>query len=400
MFWQILLAITLGVTSGILTGLIPGIHVNLVSLIALSLSPLLLQFVSPVTIAVFIICLAVTHSFLDSIPSIYLGAPDEAQALSVLPGHRMLLEGRGYDALKLTLVGSFFSLLLCLVLVPLFLPLVELVYPIIKNFIGYILIAVMAYLILKDNKRKYNFLVFALSGCLGFVVLNIPNVDNVLFPLLSGLFGFSVLITSIMQNSRIPKQEISKKTDIERKTIAKAVAGATTVGFIASFLPGFGSSQAAIIATQVLRNIGNNGFLILVGGINTVNFTLSLITLYIIDKARNGAVVAISQIVDKTTLTELSIYFSGALIAGSIAVFLALSIAKIFSKMISKVNYKVLVLSIIGFTIILVFYFSGGLGLAILITATALGFFAGLLGVGKNHCLGCLIVPVICYFVL
>ncbi|MBT6774490.1 hypothetical protein HOA91_03905, partial [Candidatus Woesearchaeota archaeon] len=41
------------------------------------------------------------------------------------------------------------------------------------------------------------------------------------------------------------------------------------VGFIAAFLPGFGSSQAAIVATNIVGDIGDEGFLALVGGINT-----------------------------------------------------------------------------------------------------------------------------------
>jgi TctA family transporter len=46
----------------------------------------------------------------------------------------------------------------------------------------------------------------------------------------------------------------------QTKTTAKATIGATIMGFLAAFLPGFGSSQAAIIATQFLRNIGDKHY--------------------------------------------------------------------------------------------------------------------------------------------
>ena len=101
MLGQILLAVLIGCGFGIITGLIPGIHVNLVSMMLISMSGYLLGFTQPIVLGVFIIALAVTHTFLDSIPSIFLGAPDADMALNVLPGHKMLLEGKGYEAVKL-----------------------------------------------------------------------------------------------------------------------------------------------------------------------------------------------------------------------------------------------------------------------------------------------------------
>ena len=36
----------------------------------------------------------------------------------------------------------------------------------------------------------------------------------------------------------------------------KSVSAASGVGFIAAFLPGFGSSQAAIVATNIVGDVG------------------------------------------------------------------------------------------------------------------------------------------------
>jgi len=118
MFAQIILAIILGISFGIITGLIPGIHINLISLIVLTLSVYLLSYVPPIIIAIFIISMAITHTFLDSIPGIYLGAPDEAMALAALPGHRMLLKGYGHHAILLTITGSILSLIICILAAP------------------------------------------------------------------------------------------------------------------------------------------------------------------------------------------------------------------------------------------------------------------------------------------
>ena len=223
--------------------------------------------------------------------------------------------------------------------------------------------------------------------------------DLSLFPLLSGLFGFSILLISLKDNTKIPEQK-DVELKIEKKDLIKATAGATSVGFMASFLPGFGSSQAAIVATQFLKNMSEKGFLVLVGGINTVNMTLSLVTLYSINKARNGAVIVISKLIGEFTRNTLLLYIITALVTGAVAVFLALRISKIFSKFIVKVNYKFLIIGILSFITILTFYFSGWIGLLILATSTSIGLLASSYGVGKNHLMGCLIVPVILFFIL
>ena len=113
---DIIIALLLGVCAGIVTGLVPGVHVNMVSALLLSSSAWLLKFADALVLSVFIISMAVVHTFLDTIPSIYLGAPDAENAMAALPGHRMLLQGRGYEAVKLTIIGSFGGLVVVIVL--------------------------------------------------------------------------------------------------------------------------------------------------------------------------------------------------------------------------------------------------------------------------------------------
>jgi putative membrane protein len=401
MFIETVIALILGVLSGVVTGLIPGIHVNLISLIVLSVSPLLLAITSPVVVGVYIISLALTHTFLDSLPSIYLGAPDEAQALNVLPGHRLLHQGEGHNAIVYTVIGSFGCLLLGIALFPLFILSMAKVYPLVKGAIGYILALIMIFMIGKDKgKRLKSLVLFLIAGCLGLLIFSIPTLNQPLFPLLSGLFGFSILLLSLLQKSKIPKQDLSKPLTISKKNVAKSVTAASGVGFIAAFLPGFGSSQAAIVATNIVGDIGDEGFLSLVGGINTANFLISIGTAYALQKARNGAILTVNKLLGEIGMQEVLLFLGVALIVGGIAAFLAINLSKVFSKLIVKVNYSYIVWSIVGFITLLTFFFDGFLGLIILVTATAVGILASSWGVGKNHLMGCLILPVILYFVL
>lgn len=400
MVLEIFLALFLGVLCGIITGLVPGIHVNLVSVLLISFSPILLVYTSPIVLAVFIISLAITHTFLDAIPSIYLGAPTDAQALNVLPGHRLLLKGLGHNAIMYTVIGALGSLLLSILLFPLFIFSMEKLSPIVSVIVGYLLIGIMAYMILKDKgKRLKALVVFLLSGALGLLVFSIPNLKQPLFPLLSGLFGLSILIESLRQKAIIPKQK-SAPLSLSKKNLAKSVSAASGMGFVAAFLPGFGSAQAAIIATNAVGDIGDEGFLTLVGGINTANVLISIAAAYVLDKARNGAIVAVKDLIGGVGFQEMLLFVGVALVAGGAASLLTIYLSKSFSKYIVKINYGKLLLGIIIFITLLTLYFDGFIGLTILLTATAIGLVTSSFGVGKNHLMGCLILPVILYFVL
>ena len=156
MIIEIIVVILLGILAGIFTGLIPGIHINLVALLLLASSPFLLAYTSPLILAIFIIAMSVTHTLFNAIPAIYLGAPESADnILSVLPGHKMLLEGKAYEALTLTVIGSLGALILGLIVSPLIIKILPLAYELIQPYIGYILLITSILLIFRDSKRFY-----------------------------------------------------------------------------------------------------------------------------------------------------------------------------------------------------------------------------------------------------
>ncbi len=403
MFLQILIAILLGCLAGIITGLVPGIHVNLVSVILISLSAYLLNFTSTTIIATFIISMGITHTFLDAIPSIFLGAPDADMALAVLPGHRLLLNGQGYEAVKLTVIGSLISLITVIAILPIMIPLAPIIYNFLQPYIGYILLLIVIYMILiekKKNKIFWSFIVFLFSGILGMIVLTLPDIKQPLFPMLSGLFGISVLIISLNQKVSLPIQRTTEIIKVPIISKIKAIFAAVFSGSLTGLFPGLGPAQAAVISLQFFRKIGSYAFLILVGGINTVNFLFSLITFYTLQKARSGAIVALMEIIKSISFAELIILLTSALIAGAIATYLALGFSKIFSNLINKVNYNMLIIMVISLIGVLVFIFSSWIGLLVLITSTAIGIIAPSLGVKRTHSMGCLLLPVILFFIL
>lgn len=134
-----LLLVLLGCLLGVVTGLTPGLHVNTVCLIGLSLY--LSLGLDALHFSVAMVAMAVTHTFLDFIPAIFLGVPEEETALIVLPAHQLLLQGKALDAVKLTAYGSLAGLIISLLLLPPALYLIPLAYNALRPFMVYVLLA-------------------------------------------------------------------------------------------------------------------------------------------------------------------------------------------------------------------------------------------------------------------
>ncbi len=396
---ELLIGLLIGCCIGVFTGITPGIHINLVSVIILSLSPWLLQYASPLTLGLVIVGMTIIHTFLDSIPATFLGAPDSDEVLSVLPGHRLLLEGKGYEAVTRTAIGTLASAILMIALTPLLIFFINYLYPLIKEKISIILLTLCVFFICKEPRSKlWALLVFMLAGVLGIVTLTMGLKDP-LFPLFSGLFGTAGLLLSINDKVNIPEQKISFP-EVTKKEGFSTITSAVITGSLCSMLPGLGPSQAAMIGAQFTKTMSGPTFLILNSALNMVNMMMSFITLYAIDKGRNGAIIVIGQIIGKIGKEELLLLIAAVLIALGIGTYLTLALAKVFSKLMTKIDYKKLCIGIIIFITGLVVVLTGWTGLLIYLTATSLGLLPPLKNVGRSHMMGCLLLPIILFLIL
>ncbi|HIH39770.1 TPA: hypothetical protein HA219_03555 [Candidatus Woesearchaeota archaeon] len=402
MFIEIFAAILVGSLFGIVTGITPGIHINLVAALLLVISPVLLHYFSPIILASVIISMSIVHTFLDFIPGCFLGAPDESTAMAIMPTHRLLLEGKGFEAVKLATIGSFLGLLVVLIMLPALILGVPWIFNNLKNYIGIILLAVAFYMISREKGVKGKFwalFIFVISGILGILTFSL-DIKDPLFPMLSGMFGISMLLTSLSQKVRIPEQKISNELEIPRGELGKSIFAGTISGTLVSIFPGMGPAQAAILGSGLVGKTREYMYIVLIGAIGTVSMMLSLITLYTIDKARNGSIVVVQKLLGQINLSMFSLIMAVSLIAGAIGVFLTMFFTRIFSKIITKVNYSGLCILIILFVASLVFYFTGWIGILVMMTSTAIGIVPGIVNVGRNHGMGALLLPVILYFLL
>jgi putative membrane protein len=390
----------LGVLIGLPLGLLPGMHINNILPLILSLSFL---FTTSHNLSAFIISIAITQIFVSFIPSIFLGAPDENTALSVLPGHRLLFEGKGYEAIKLTVIGGIGSLISCLFFLSIFAGVFGWLYEISRPYIHFVILSVVILMIFTEKKLKKIFsaaLIFGLSGILGIFALNssVLSQQQILFPILSGLFGLSTLFVSISQKSKIPEQTEDDSLKISNRDIFKSILLGTFAGLIVGLLPAIGVSQAATMVQYLGRAGEARNFLVTLSGINVANEVFSLISLYLVGNPRSGASVAIQKILVELTFFDVAYIIGVICLTSGIAAALTLFLGKKIPKFLEKLNYKAISLSIIIFIISMVFLFLGIIGLLILFTSVAIGLLCAYLGIRRSHCMGCLLVPSVLFF--
>jgi putative membrane protein len=401
-FLKLLIGILAGIFSGIITGLLPGLHTNTLSLAMISLLPTLSIYFPETALASYIISMIITHSFLDAIPAIFFGAPEADTALGVLPGHKLLLEGKGYRALKLTVLGGIGTFALAIIILPILHLSLENIYPYLQKIIAPLLLILSALFILKESnnkKRIWALLVFMLSGTLGMLTLNKLNILNPLFPLLTGFFGIPVILLSLVRKSKIPKQKISTDIKILNKQNILSYIKASLSSAIVSILPGIGAAQAAMISQGFTKFKDKEQFLMIIGGINTASVIYTLTALFLIDKARTGSMVAIQYFM-QLNLEKYILLMSVAFITLGLAATITLLIGRIFAKKLHSLNYKKISLLILGIILIFTVWLSEPLALPILLTATSIGLLPIKTNVRRIHTMGCLILPVTFYYLI
>jgi len=367
----------LGILAGIITGLIPALHINQVAQI-LSTIPLNESFLP------FFIAIAITHSFLDFIPTILLGIPNEYTIISSLPGSYYLAKGKAFYAIKLTLYGSFFAVIYAVFLYPLYSPILLLSLNFLKLFAKYFLIFVLTILLLTEHHKKYALFAISSSFLLGIISLKFLNIQNPFAPLIIGFFPLSqCIISSLAENPKFPKQKISQDK-FPKDSIIYAFFG-FIAGLISSIFAILSPAQMAFLISFLFSSHPST-FLITLGAINTSYLLISFLSSYM--GFAPHSLIAIKAYENFSfSSQQLPLIFSVALLVASLAYIIGFFLSKIIIKEISSINYANFSKLMLLFLILYIYFTSGFLGLLLAFTATTIGMLCILSGVKKSHCM-------------
>lgn len=394
----ILFSVFAGYLLGIVSGLLPGIHTNNFALALVAFSPFLAEKgVAPLYISLIILSSAISQTFHDIIPSVFLGAPDGDMALAVLPGHRLLLEGSGAEAVRLSALGSAGSVVASMLFVLPFSLFFGAVYPYMQNYMAWILITI-AFITLASEKNaevkgqwslaKYKYkamalFMFLITGILGLFSFSKEELLNpiitfgeasMLLPLLSGLFGASQLVISFLTSSEIPSESVSK-FELSRKRILRGIFTGSAAGSLLAWLPGLSSAIAALLVGIFVRSdfdrrpikketsepvLGerksslfsessadhqtlesSKEFIVSNSGVNTSNTIFGLVALFVIGKTRSGATVAINEImgIESLDFQVILLFFTSILLTALFSYFSTIWIGNNAHHILQKLEY-------------------------------------------------------------
>ncbi len=389
----------IGCAIGVVTGLIPGLHVNTVAVmgfgtyVALGLTPL--DFVIILT------AVSITHAFLDYIPAIFLGAPAEDTALSVLPAHRLFMQGRAFEAVKLTATGSLLGLGIGLMLLIPALYIIPAIYHASRGFIAYILIVAVVILIAQEKSPraiKWAVLTFLISGWLGVVVLDHQDFlssSDVLFPVFAGLFGLANLLDSLKSEAVAIPQDPYIKVKFEKKFFGAGLLGAIS-GALIGVLPAISPSQMGALISEKAK-LDSKNFLVFLSAINTSDAIYSMLALYTISNARSGVAVIVGKVIDVNF--DVVLLLVGVMaFSAFFATVVHIQIGKRMSGLVEKINYRKLCVASFVFILSMVYVFTGWFGLLLALLCTVVGILPIIAGISRTHLMGVLLLPTILFF--
>ena len=395
---EILLGTLIGVLLGTISGIIPGVHANTLAGVLLSLQVALLSFFGPLVLAGAMFAALITHTFVDSIPSTFLGIPDADTSLAVLPAHALCLEGNGEEAVRIAALGSACAMVISVPLSIMCFFLLPALQPYFDWWIGILLIATMGYMIVTSESPGWAFVLFCVSGILGIFSLYyaflswhaLAGSSAILMPLLTGLFGISVLLTA--SQGTMPDQHF-RGIRMEERTIMKYSALGTVAGVAVGWLPGLSTASAnSVLASLIGYEKNRRTYILATSAANTSNAFIGLAALFALSRMRNGVMVAISEL-PLPTMGELTVI-------GILAACAAYGITVMLSRTASNFNGidgGLLNHVVIAFIIVLCLLLTGPFGIFILILATALGLVPHLVNVPRVFCMGAIIAPVLLY---
>ncbi len=400
-----MIELILGVLIGVTTGLIPGIHTNTLAALIIAYSTVLSSFFSPSQLPLVIFIAAITHTFVDILPSVFTGIPDEDTAIAVLPAHDMVLDGRGVEAVSISALASLGSFLISIPIFFIFLSVLECVEQYIGAAVPYFLLMASAFIILSEGdtfemvitfkKKCYALSVFLTSGFVGVVALNHAHLaqlnaaSSVFLPLLTGLFASPALIISIAHKTEMPHQQPGSK----RPSLPSLVAGCLS-GSLVSLFPGVTSGIATAMAAAGMRSAED--YLSSLSAANTSNAFLCFAVFLAVGNIRSGAVDAVSRFQTPDSHILLASGVLVALTATQLTILFALGI----TRLLPKINFTIFSIFVLIFLTLFVIVLTGWFGLLIFAIATPVGLSNLFLGVRRINCMGCLMIPIMLTYML
>ncbi len=400
--------------------LVPALHIYNVAGFIILATATLGEFVPPELLAMFFLGLITSYSILNTIPSIFLSAPDDSTVFVVLPGQKYLLQQRGYEAVVLTGIGGLGGVAVLALLTPVASSLLPALRTILQPHMHWILWTVIAFMLISEwpkgsdrapaGIRRWwdgwksltaGLVTFLLSGLLGFILLYRSLVPVTvayqnLLPAFVGLFAVPWIVQNILSRVELPEQHIADTVDATPWLFLRGTFAGALGGLFAAFFPVVTGGLGGFIAGHATAQRDDRLFIISQGASKVVYYVGGFLFFFVpgLHLTRGGMAWMLSSLWSSYTPQTYYIATAAVVLTGILSFFLLLLMTRVTIKLVSKVHYRWVSLGTLAVLLVIVVGMTGWGGLLICAVATGIGFIPVLWGSRRMNCMGVLLLPI------
>jgi putative membrane protein len=380
-----------GIVIAALFSFIPGLHIyNVIAFTMLFAFAAvdLFKSIDPMLLTCFIMGMVVGFSVLFTVSSQFFQPCDDSYRSVMMPHERFLYEGRGFEAVMLSGMGSLMALLVITGVFPFMTGAIGTLRELIRPHIYWILGLVCAFILISEWPKDHGvgrtvgqrladgwgqlgmgLFVFAASSVLGmFVFYNtiipVHSAFQSLMPVFIGLFALPSQIMTVIARATIPRQHFGSTVDAAPHDVARGALTGVVAGMFSSLTPGLTPGPALLMSAHATASSGDKQFIIGGGAARVLYYIGALVLFFMPDvyMRRGGAAINISLFFVPET-AEQYFLISGIIAASGAATLLLLPYyARGCAAITQKVDYRRISAISIVLLMAMVWYITGWRG--------------------------------------
>ncbi len=371
-------------------------------------------------VPIFMMAMVVGWAILNTVPALFLGAPDESAIFVVLPGQKYMMQGRGYEAAALTGIGALAGIVAMFLASPIFFRTLPKLRQIARPHQFWLMGLVITYMLMSEwpkgsGRQKTGLgkfidgwknlaaglLTFFLSGILGIIVINKPMVSveyafQNIMPVFVGLYAIPWVVGNIFSKTEIPPQYICTSADLDYRFWTRGGLAGFMGGMIASFFPVVTGGIGGFIAGHVTAQRDDRIFVISQGASKSVYYIGGFLMSFIpgLARTRGGMAWMLRPFYQPHSFDEYWRIMGVIMLSGGLSFLLLLFFSRITIKLIDKINYRSLSAVTFFLMVAVVWGMFGWMGIALMTVATAIGLIPVYYHSRRMNCMGVLLLPI------
>jgi putative membrane protein len=371
-------------------------------------------------VPIFMMAMVAGWAILNTIPALFLGAPDESAIFVVLPGQKYMMQGRGYEAAALTGIGALAGIVGMFLASPIFFRTLPKLRQLTRPHNFWLMGLVITYMLMSEwpkgsGRQKTGLgrfidgwknlaaglLTFFLAGILGIIILNKPMVSveyafQNIMPVFVGLYAIPWAIGNIFSRTEIPPQYVCKSADLSHHFWTRGGLAGFLGGMIAAFFPVVTGGIGGFIAGHVTAHRDDRIFVISQGASKSVYYIGSFLMAFVpgLGLTRGGMGWMLRPFFIPHSFDDYWRIMGVIMLSGGLSFMLLLFYSRFMIKLVGRINYRSLSVVTFFLMIAVVGGIFGWRGLGLMTVGTAIGLIPVYYHSRRMNCMGVLLVPI------